>query len=73
MDEERHKLQELESQHYTTEQLLENSITKDEEDSLLEQYQKEQEVLENQRKLFDDLEFQQLEVSIQFGNPDITY
>ena len=63
MECERRHLQELERQHYKTEQMLENSTSKDEEEELLEQYQHEQEILDHKRKLFDDLEFTQLEVN----------
>ncbi|CAH1797445.1 unnamed protein product [Owenia fusiformis] len=54
------KLQQLEAQHYETEQLL-DACSQEEEDGLLERYQQEQEALETQRKIYEDLEFHQLE------------
>ncbi|XP_021358754.1 uncharacterized protein LOC110453881 isoform X4 [Mizuhopecten yessoensis] len=62
---EREKLMELERHHYDTEQILEN-CRKEEEEVYLERFQREQEVLDNQRRLFDDLEFQQLESEAKF-------
>ena len=62
---EKQKLRELERKHYETEQLLEACLA-EEEDQLLERYQKEQEILDNQRLHFDNLEFEKLEVSSFF-------
>ena len=52
----------MEARHFETEQLLETSA-RDEEELLLDRFKKEHEQLEVARKHFDDLEFQQLEVS----------
>ncbi|KAL3886762.1 hypothetical protein ACJMK2_026735 [Sinanodonta woodiana] len=65
IEKEHQKLKILEKEHYETEQLLE-SCSKEEEDALLERFQKHTEALENQRKLYDDLEFQQLESESKF-------
>ncbi|KAK3612109.1 hypothetical protein CHS0354_031180 [Potamilus streckersoni] len=65
IEKEHQKLKILEKEHYETEQLLE-SCSKEEEDALLELFQKHTEALENQRKLYDDLEFQQLESESKF-------
>ncbi|XP_033759080.1 pleckstrin homology-like domain family B member 2 isoform X2 [Pecten maximus] len=62
---EREKLLELERHHYDTEQILE-TCRKEEEESYLDRFQREQEVLDNQRRLFEDLEFQQLESEAKF-------
>ncbi|XP_052823690.1 pleckstrin homology-like domain family B member 1 isoform X1 [Octopus bimaculoides] len=62
---EKKKLRELEKKHYETEQLLEACIVED-EDNLLERYQKEHEVLDNQRIYFDNLEFEKLESESKF-------
>lgn len=62
---EKQKLRELERKHYETEQLLEACLVED-EDQLLERYQKEQEILDNQRIYFDNLEFEKLEVNFYF-------
>ena len=52
----------MEAKHFETEQLLETS-SRDEEELLLERFKKEHDQLEIARKQFDDLEFQQLEVT----------
>ncbi|XP_069115660.1 pleckstrin homology-like domain family B member 2 isoform X3 [Argopecten irradians] len=65
MDSEREKLLELERHHYDTEQILE-TCRKEEEEAYLERFQREQEILDNQRRLFEDLEFQQLESEAKF-------
>ncbi|CAI9722296.1 pleckstrin homology-like domain family B member 1 isoform X1 [Octopus vulgaris] len=62
---EKKKLLELEKKHYETEQLLEACIVED-EDNLLERYQNEHEVLDNQRIYFDNLEFEKLESESKF-------
>ncbi|GAB1599003.1 pleckstrin homology-like domain family B member 1 isoform X5 [Argonauta hians] len=62
---EKKKLRELEQKHYETEQLLEACIV-EEEDKLLDRYQKEHEVLDNQRVYFDNLEFEKLESESKF-------
>lgn len=58
-------MRELEEEHYQTEQKLE-SCAKEEEEALLDQFAQEQEMIEAQRKKFDDLEFNQLEVRMKF-------
>lgn len=63
MEKERKKLRDLEQKHYEVEQKLED-CSKEEEPGLLEQLQKYQESIETQRKVYDDLEFQQLEVGV---------
>ncbi|XP_013410434.1 pleckstrin homology-like domain family B member 2 isoform X4 [Lingula anatina] len=65
MDAERHKLRELEHKHYEVEQQLE-CCSREEEPLLLDELQKYQDAIENQRKIFDDLEFQQLEVETRY-------
>ncbi|XP_060081466.1 uncharacterized protein LOC132560804 [Ylistrum balloti] len=65
MRSERDKLIELERHHYDTEQILE-TCRKEEEETYLDRFQREQEVLDNQRRLFEDLEFQQLESEAKF-------
>lgn len=61
MEQEREKLRELERMHYETEQQLETCAPEEEED-MTRGFRRIQEQIEVQRKLFDDLEFQQLEV-----------
>lgn len=61
MEQEREKLRELERMHYETEQQLETCAPEEEED-MTRRFRRIQEQIEVQRKLFDDLEFQQLEV-----------
>ena len=61
MELEQQKLMELEERHFETEQLLE-SCSKAEEAAFLDQYNREAEMMEAQRKRLDDLEFMQLEV-----------
>ncbi len=64
METEREKLRGVESEHYQTEQLLDSSAfsCREEEEQLQHRLQRQQEQIENQRRIFDDLEFQQLEV-----------
>ncbi|KAK3106893.1 hypothetical protein FSP39_002139, partial [Pinctada imbricata] len=65
METEQQKLRELEDRHYETEQLL-DSCSKAEEGAFLDQYTREQESIEAQRKILDDLEFMQLESEAKF-------
>ncbi len=64
MDRERRKLRELEARHFETEQQLE-TCSREEEELLLDRFKKQHDQLEVARKHFDDLEFQQLEVSVR--------
>ena len=64
IEQEREKLRLLEAQRYETEQLLENCREEEEEEILSERLKKEQDQLDGQRRIFDDLEFQQLEVRL---------
>ncbi|XP_067678677.1 pleckstrin homology-like domain family B member 1 isoform X3 [Haliotis asinina] len=66
LEQERSKLRELEEKHYETEQQLESCEATEEEETLQEKYQLEQEVLDNQRRIYDDLEFQQFERESRF-------
>ncbi|XP_046572111.1 LOW QUALITY PROTEIN: pleckstrin homology-like domain family B member 1 [Haliotis rubra] len=66
LEQERGKLRELEEKHYETEQQLEGCEATEEEETLQEKYQLEQEVLDNQRRIYDDLEFQQFERESRF-------
>lgn len=68
---EKQKLRELERKHYETEQLLEACLVED-EDQLLERYQKEQEILDNQRIYFDNLEFEKLESESKYDQEKAT-
>lgn len=68
---EKQKLRELERKHYETEQLLEACLMED-EDQLLERYQKEQEILDNQRLYFDNLEFEKLESESKYDQDKAT-
>jgi hypothetical protein len=63
IDSERRKLRLLEQQMHGLEVCLESG-SKEEEITLLDQCRREQEVLDNQRRLVEDLEFNQLEVGI---------
>ncbi|XP_014665516.1 PREDICTED: pleckstrin homology-like domain family B member 1 isoform X3 [Priapulus caudatus] len=63
---ERVKLEALEHHLYMMEQQLEDISSEQEEEELLVDYKIEQEKLENERKLFEDLEFQQLEAEARF-------
>ena len=63
IERERQRLEELETENCNLEQRLE-ACTVEEEQELLMKYQRNKELLDNQRKLFDDLEFQQLEVKL---------
>ena len=63
MAKETSKLEDLERQHRETGQLMKNSSSgSDVQKECIIQYRREQEDLENQRRLLDDLEFQLLEV-----------
>ena len=64
IERERLRLEELETENCNLEQILE-SCRMEEEQELLMKYQRNKEMLDNQRKLFDDLEFQQLEVRVR--------
>ncbi|XP_055958658.1 pleckstrin homology-like domain family B member 1 isoform X3 [Patella vulgata] len=66
MELEREKLRSLESSTYETEQLLEACSKPDEEEKLLDKYRQEQDILETQRHLLEDLEFQNLEEEAKF-------
>ena len=66
LEEERQKLHDLEHAHYQTEQHLEALCRRGDEDPFLEKFRLEQDVLDNQQRICDDLEFQQLEVSSSF-------
>ncbi|XP_048257939.1 pleckstrin homology-like domain family B member 2 isoform X4 [Haliotis rufescens] len=78
LEQERGKLRELEQRHYETEQQLESCEAaaeaaeaeeeeeEEEAETLQEKYQLEQEVLDNQRRIYDDLEFQQFERESRF-------
>lgn len=61
IERERERLEELETENCNLEQMLE-SCPLEEQQELQTKYQRNKELLYNQRKLFDDLEFQQLEV-----------
>ena len=63
MERERERLEELQTENCNLEQMLESCPLK-EEAELITKLHRNKELLENQRKLFDDLEFQQLEVNI---------
>lgn len=61
IEEARDKLQGMEDRRVEIEEQL--RVAEDEEkDDLLQQYENELDALESQKKLFEDLEFQQLEV-----------
>ena len=62
MEVERATLRLLEKRHYELEQQLESCTRPSEEETLTNAIRKQQELIDNQRRLFDDLEFQQLEV-----------
>ena len=63
MERERERLEELQTENCNLEQMLE-SCPLEEEAELITKLHRNKELLENQRKLFDDLEFQQLEVNM---------
>lgn len=65
IERERQKLENLELQNGTLEHQL-DSCTSEERASLLEKLKKNKEQLDSQRKVFDDLEFQQLESEARF-------
>ena len=64
MEAQRQKLHAAEAEHYATEKLLDSGTFASvaEEEELQRRLQRQQEHIENQRKIFEDLEFQQLEV-----------
>ena len=64
MERERLRLEELETENCNLEQRLEACSSADHHKELMTRYQRNKELLDSQRKLFDDLEFQQLEVII---------
>ena len=66
MERERERLEELQTENCNLEQMLE-SCPLENEAELHVKYQRNKELLENQRKLFDDLEFQQLEVNFDWA------
>lgn len=61
MEQQQELIQQLEEQQHKTEQML-DSCSKDDEEELLEQHQQQTDGIEHQQKIFDDLEFKQLEV-----------
>lgn len=61
MDRKQEELFSLEKKHFETEQLL-SSCKQDEQDQIKDQFDREQELIDQKRKDFDDLEFKQLEV-----------
>ena len=61
IERERRKLEDLEDEHFQLKRQLELSAA-DEQPAISERIKKHKEMLENQRKVFDDLEFRQLEV-----------
>ncbi|KAL4228838.1 Pleckstrin y-like domain B member 1 [Mactra antiquata] len=65
IERERLKLENLELQNGNLEKQLEQ-CTHDEQKCILEKLQRNKEMLDNQRKVFDDLEFQQLESEAKF-------
>ena len=68
MEVERTTLRLLEKRHYELEQQLESCTRPTEEETLSNAIHKQQELIDNQRRLFDDLEFQQLEVELSSHN-----
>ncbi|XP_048773623.2 uncharacterized protein LOC125678885 isoform X4 [Ostrea edulis] len=60
MEQQQELIQQLEEQQHKTEQML-DSCSKDDEEELLEQHQQQTDGIEHQQKIFDDLEFKQLE------------
>lgn len=70
MDKKQEELFNLEKKHFETEQLL-NSCKTEEQESIKEQFNREQEIIEQKHKDFDDLEFKQLEVIIIRNSNDI--
>lgn len=68
MEQERQKLKRLEAEHYQVEQMLDSpSLSREEEEELTQRFQRLQEHIEHQRKIFDDLEFQQFEVNLTWA------
>lgn len=65
IERERLKLENLELQNGNLEKQLEQ-CPRDEQKPILDKLQRNKEMLDNQRKVFDDLEFQQLEVNDKF-------
>ena len=63
MEGEQEKPRVLEARRYQTRQLLEACAPED-EDQLGERLRRDQELLDAQRRFYDDLEFQQLEVCV---------
>ena len=63
MEKQRELIQKLEEQQNDTEHRL-DSCSKEEEEHLLEQHQQQTDSIEHQQKIFDDMEFKQLEVHI---------
>lgn len=61
MEKQRELIQQLEQQQHETEQRLE-ACPKDDEEDMLEQHQQQMDSIEHQHKIFDDMEFKQLEV-----------
>lgn len=61
MEKQRELIQQLEQQQHETEQRLE-ACSKDDEEDMLEQHQQQMDSIEHQHKIFDDMEFKQLEV-----------
>jgi len=63
IERERQRLEDLELQKSILERQLE-TCPAEEQITLLEKLQRQKELVDNQRKVFDDLEFQQLEVRL---------
>ena len=63
MELERGTLRALEARLYDLELSLEEEESRDTQEELHAAVQRQRDLIDNQRKLFDDLEFQQLEVS----------
>lgn len=63
MEKQREMIQKMEEQQNDTEHRL-DSCSKEEEEHLLEQHQQQTDSIEHQQKIFDDMEFKQLEVHI---------
>lgn len=65
MEKQRELIQQLEQQQHETEQRLE-ACPKDDEEDLLEQHQQQMDSIEHQHKIFDDMEFKQLESEAKY-------
>lgn len=65
MEKQRELIQQLEQQQHETEQRLE-ACPKDDEEDMLEQHQQQMDSIEHQHKIFDDMEFKQLESEAKY-------